>query len=985
MGNLIGEALDSMFDLLLEDRVDRVKRMYPENEELHKKIDYLVTHDPTNGKNKYLEWATKQLSQANSPWDSRSNVEQMADNLRIFHQTRQEFEKKNIFDYKDYRQFVEAVNEIKYTSFTLLEKRPVHPEATMLMDVPGKYFLVRVASHEASREYACKAKYCVADPGDGHWREYGREGSNLFYLNINKALFKKAKKRLNGEQRAKLDAIVKKDDNEKEFSDFIYGTILFNYDEDGDEKESPHHRQNVGMDDEEVAAIFNALGLGMPLLRKMEKAMERNARSYPTDPGEYEPEDLRWDEWNMEQAAERISTSILGFELGGTNEWEPGDNEDGPSYSWYVQGSTTIYLDQDYMFDIPRIQEEYSGHYNCSDRTSCILALLRAYVDDLIPSLNYGYSVDVEDVDLDEATLHITFDTVESEYFDHEDEVYRVIRNVEEDDEQIRHALDEDNFAENLIEDRYLIPAEPLGHIEDVSRLNLKNIKVSPMPKGYSGRAGVEFAISVPAPIHSWNDEELARVTDNLKFAVSEYFNIYTTNNGSGWQGKYWKDMMAAHYEIADHRPLPFNEASDRKKGQHLYPTRMRDVRLDLMTDPSNAYSYGRVAPLRTLEPSTLLPPGTSMGKTRPNEIRIFIELAINVVDSVHAARFFKILDTTIVESLTNLISEAVQNISQPGDLGPESHRPHDRTSYAKSLRQRLAKQAADEKGEEETMQEKREALIYELKLRQAIRSILNSMGGEYAERRQHVLESIRPYIRSIVKADADALEARNLKYVLEGGAVADIPHRSTGINVLEDLLKKIVPILEDEYKLLTTDGEQRDSFRSHIINAVQNTLAPSKVNIPAPDDPPPPEEIPTDEGMVVGNELIEEEDVTVSIEDEDAQSSPKTVPDDSDAGKFIDIDNDGKPDNLTLPGDGEEDTFTIPDEEETGRNFAARSFNKIEKQVQEAFTLLANDEDREVFYDYLIANLKLYFDKFEDELKAEVDEPDTHIPDPNP
>jgi len=30
-------------------------------------------------------------------------------------------------------------------------------------------------------------------------------------------------------------------------------------------------------------------------------------------------------------------------------------------------------------------------------------------------------------------------------------------------------------------------------------------------------------------------------------------------------------------------------------------------------------------------------------------------------------------------------------------------------------------------------------------------------------------------------------------------------PHRSTGINVLEDLLKKIVPILETDFKLLTT------------------------------------------------------------------------------------------------------------------------------------------------------------------------------------
>ena len=32
--------------------------------------------------------------------------------------------------------------------------------------------------------------------------------------------------------------------------------------------------------------------------------------------------------------------------------------------------------------------------------------------------------------------------------------------------------------------------------------------------------------------------------------------------------------------------------------------------------------------------------------------------------------------------------------------------------------------------------------------------------------------------------------------------------------------------------------------------------------------------------------------------------------------------------------------------------------------------------EDQELFYDYIIANLKLYFDKFEEELSSAVEEP---------
>ena len=64
-------------------------------------------------------------------------------------------------------------------------------------------------------------------------------------------------------------------------------------------------------------------------------------------------------------------------------------------------------------------------------------------------------------------------------------------------------------------------------------------------------------------------------------------------------------------------------------------------------------------------------------------------------------------------------------------------------------------------------------------------------------------------------------------------------PHQSTGINVLEDLLKKIIPQIEDDYKLLTTSEEQRESYRSHIIDAVVKTLTPVGLNNDALGDEP--------------------------------------------------------------------------------------------------------------------------------------------------
>jgi len=54
----------------------------------------------------------------------------------------------------------------------------------------------------------------------------------------------------------------------------------------------------------------------------------------------------------------------------------------------------------------------------------------------------------------------------------------------------------------------------------------------------------------------------------------------------------------------------------------------------------------------------------------------------------------------------------------------------------------------------------------------------------------------------------------------------------------------------------------------------------------------------------------------------------------------------------------------------------AYQSFKKIESSIIDSYELLSDPEDQELFYDYLIANLKLYFDKFEGELSGDVEEP---------
>jgi hypothetical protein len=47
-----------------------------------------------------------------------------------------------------------------------------------------------------------------------------------------------------------------------------------------------------------------------------------------------------------------------------------------------------------------------------------------------------------------------------------------------------------------------------------------------------------------------------------------------------------------------------------------------------------------------------------------------------------------------------------------------------------------------------------------------------------------------------------------------------------------------------------------------------------------------------------------------------------------------------------------------------------------VSSQILQAYNKLGNEEDRELFYDYLKTNLQLYFDKFENEITVDLPEP---------
>ena len=223
------------------------------------------------------------------------------------------------------------------------------------------------------------------------------------------------------------------------------------------------------------------------------------------------------------------------------------------------------------------------------------------------------------------------------------------------------------------------------------------------------------------------------------------------------------------------------------------------------------------------------------------------------------------------------------------------------------------------------------------LKIRKGLKEFFNSKAQEHEGSIAKILEEhqLRLQLRGII-FEQTLSEAED--------PTVDL-HDNTGINTLKDLMKNtnVLSTLRGVYKTLTTDEEQKKSFRAHIVKWVQDTLAPVKLND-------------TD-----GESQLSEE-VGVDIQGIESE-------------KFIDA-SDGSEKDIAPEEPEEEGLGAIAGADTTGRNKAERVYPAIEKSVVDYYGELDNPEDQEMFYDYLIANLKLYFDKWDSEMSTSVEEP---------
>jgi len=307
-------------------------------------------------------------------------------------------------------------------------------------------------------------------------------------------------------------------------------------------------------------------------------------------------------------------------------------------------------------------------------------------------------------------------------------------------------------------------------------------------------------------------------------------------------------------------------------------------------------------------------------------------------------------------EAFPNLDLQTIEEMYNAIDAGFKSESPKRKKKKIglEEILQIISEMSAMSAGSAEVGVGIAKDTLFKAKKKKKGTTIMKETNEDEAQLRQVIRNAIRLHkMNKLQEFKKSKLEEQQLRFILrklimEVGDDQPI-HDNTGINVLEDLLKKIIPVIQTDYKIMTTSETQRLSFRAHILNAIQNSLKPELYR---KEEPPP-------------GAPLQEKKVKIDLEDSDMEL---------DKSKFIDVfDTEKKKaeedEKLKTPESRLSTGLEDKKLDSTGRNMALQTFRKIDNSVMDAYTILDDSKDKDLFYDYLITNLKLYFDKFEEEM----------------
>ena len=196
--------------------------------------------------------------------------------------------------------------------------------------------------------------------------------------------------------------------------------------------------------------------------------------------------------------------------------------------------------------------------------------------------------------------------------------------------------------------------------------------------------------------------------------------------------------------------------------------------------------------------------------------------------------------------------------------------------------------------------------------------------------------------------------EVRRLIKNIIKEATDDAPTKSTGINKLISVLKIILPTIESGFKSLTTDRGQRVSFKRHLVQAIIDTLSPQDVMRQAAGG---------ESAATTGGSALQEQDIDLKIKEEPLGAEREETPDSKERDGEVLKSIEGGETGIPFPA--------FPDLDETGRDEAVDTYKKVIDAIVRTYRRLHNSQDRQEYKEYLITNLLLYFDKFEDDISS--------------
>lgn len=273
---------------------------------------------------------------------------------------------------------------------------------------------------------------------------------------------------------------------------------------------------------------------------------------------------------------------------------------------------------------------------------------------------------------------------------------------------------------------------------------------------------------------------------------------------------------------------------------------------------------------------------------------------------------------------------------------------------------------------------------------------------------RQQIRKRITEKHQAILKEQREiSLQETKIRNIIRGILLKEASDvnfetmsQSTGINVLRGTIKKVSGILQRSYMTMTSSKEQRESFRAHILRNVvdlfirvdllsdndeagegEQVVAQAKADSKTePKALPKEPTAPAEEEPAKGKEELEEEiDVDVDDDDEDVDAKPAAPvasPDQkgADPGNFAQLDKAQEQDlNKQVKA---KEFIKLPGEDPTGRNIASETFPLISTSIAEDYAILSLQKDKEDYKNYMLANLKAYFDQYEQKIAANVSEP---------